>query len=365
MSVLRRLYRAETSIDFVGNRRRWFILSGTLIFLAVLSLAVRGLNLSVDFAGGTVVEVPNEAGIEVADMRDALAGVGRAGAKVQLTGGGEGVRVQTEELDPAQETELVEVITGVAGVDVDDASVESVGPTFGRQVADRALWALIIFVGVVAAFIWLRLEWRMAAAALVALFHDLLITSGVYSVTGFEVTPATVIAVLTILGYSLYDSVVVFDKVVEEIDYYGDERPIGDIVNLSMNLVLMRSINTSLTSLLPVGSLLFVGAYLLGAATLREFALALFVGIAAGTYSSIFVAAPLLAVWKQREARWQRVERRAARKVSAPVAEPAPAVSAATPGSTDRPPQRVEPEVRPRAGSGAVARPPKRRRRKG
>ncbi|MDH3729779.1 MAG: protein translocase subunit SecF [Acidimicrobiia bacterium] len=358
MSLAGRLYRAETVFDFVGNRRRWFLLSSILVLLSLGSLAVRQLNLSVDFEGGTVVEVENPAGADVAAVNDALSGIGRQGDTVQLIGGGTGIRVQTEDLTVEAEDRVIAAVAGVAGVEVNEASVESVGPTFGEEVARSALRALIVFIIVIALFISFRFEWRMAAAALAALVHDLVITAGVYSVVGFEVTPATVVAVLTILGYSLYDSVVVFDKVLEEIDYYGDERSIGDIVNLSMNLVLMRSINTSLTSLLPVGSLLFVGSYLLGAATLREFALALFVGIAAGTYSSIFVASPLLAVWKSKEEKWQRVDRKLARKAS-DEADAAAATAAASRG--ERP--RVEETGRGQS-SGAIARPPKRRKRK-
>jgi preprotein translocase subunit SecF len=355
--LFRRLYRSETAFDFVGNRRRWLVISGILVLVSLGSLAIRQLNLSVDFEGGTVVEVENPAGASVSDVRAALSSIGRAGDTVQLVGGGSGVRVQTPDLDTQQEEDVIAAVTGVAGVEVNDASVESVGPTFGAQVAQSALRALIVFIIVIALFISFRFEWRMAAAALTALAHDLVITAGVYSLSGFEVTPATVVAVLTILGYSLYDSVVVFDKVLEEIDYHGDDKRIGDIVNLSMNLVLMRSINTSLTSLLPVGSLLFVGSYLLGAATLREFALALFVGIAIGTYSSIFVASPLIAVWKGTEERWRRVDRKLTRKAG----DDAELAAAATaPARQSTRPQ----ETALRQGSGAVARPPKRRKRK-
>jgi preprotein translocase subunit SecF len=358
VSLLRRLYRSETAFDFVGNRRRWLLISSILVLVSLGSLAIRQLNLSVDFEGGTVVEVENPSGAGVSDVRDALSSIGRAGDTVQLVGGGTGIRVQTPDLDTRQEDEVIAAVAGVAGVEVNDASVESVGPTFGAQVAESALRALIVFMIVIALFISFRFEWRMSAAALTAVIHDLIVTAGVYSLVGFEVTPATVVAVLTILGYSLYDSVVVFDKVLEEIDYYGDDKRIGDIVNLSMNLVLMRSINTSLTSLLPVGSLLFVGSYLLGAATLREFALALFVGIAIGTYSSIFVAAPLIAVWKGAEERWRRVDRKLARKAGD---EAEAAVAAATAGAMAAA-RASEPLLR--QGSGAVPRPPKRRKRK-
>jgi preprotein translocase subunit SecF len=360
VSTLSRLYNADTHIDFVGHRKRWFTFSAVILVISVISLLTRGLDLSLDFEGGTVVEVPNAVDASTSDVRDALSDIGLAGAKVQLTEGTDGarIRVQTEVLEPAAQDELIVTVTSVGGVEVDEASFESVGPTFGEQITQSAIRALVIFLAVIALFISWRFEWKMAAAGLLALFHDLIITAGIYSVTGFEVTPATVIAILTILGYSLYDTVVVFDKILEEIEEYGDEMEIGSIVNLAMNSVLMRSINTSLTSLLPVGSLLFVGSFLLGAATLREFALALFVGIAAGTYSSIFIAAPLVAVWKAPEEKWQRTARRAARKAVTPEVRPEPAVVASdVPAASPTAPP-------PRTGSGAAPRPPKRRRKK-
>lgn len=358
MSVFGRLYRAETAFDFVGRRRRWFTISAALIVISIASLALRGLNLSVDFEGGTVIETANPADASLAEVRSALADVGQAGARVQLVNDGEEVRVQTAALDIEAEEELLDTVLGVTGADA-PLAVRSVGPTFGDQITESALRALVVFLIVVTLFIAWRFEWKMALAALAALFHDLLITAGVYSITGFEVTPATVIAILTILGYSLYDTVVVFDKMLEEIQYFGEDKPLPEIINLSMNLVLMRSIGTSLTSLLPVGSLLFIGSFLLGAATLREFALALFVGIAAGTYSSIFVASPLVAMWKSTEAKWQRAERKALRRDD----EPADAEDKVDRG-TDRPPSRPEVAATVRAGTGAVARPPKRRKKR-
>ena len=315
MTLLQRLYHGGTRFDFVGNARRYFLISGTALLISVLSLGFRGLNLGVDFEGGTQVETTgNETGVSVAGIRNALEAVGQEGARIQLTGGGEGIRVQTVELSAADVEELAQVVADVAGVDRADVSTREVGPTFGSQVARSALRALIVFLIVVTVFITIRFEWRMAITALAALFHDLLLTTGVYSLVGFEVTPATVIAILTILGYSLYDTVVVFDKIEEHIEDAEERRTITGIINLSMNQVLMRSLNTSLTSLLPVGSLLFVGSFLLGATTLREFALALFVGIAAGTYSSIFFASPALALWKERQEEWKTVQRRVARK---------------------------------------------------
>jgi len=314
--MLGELYRGETSIDFIALRRRWFAISGALVTVSVVSLLFLRLEGSVDFTGGTIVDTPNPAAATVAEVRSALSQIGQAGARVQVTGeGAEGrVLVQTEALDAAAEDELVATVAVAAGVDVDDTNVDAVGPTFGAQITRRALQALAIFLLVVTAFITWRFEWKMALAALVALFHDLVVTAGIYSLVGFEVTPAAVIAVLTILGYSLYDTVVVFDKITENVRELANRNTYVEIANLSMNQVLMRSINTSLTTLLPIGSLLVVGSGLLGATTLREFALALFIGVTAGTYSSIFVATPVLTLWKEREPEWQRMQRRASRR---------------------------------------------------
>lgn len=317
MSLWRNLYRGETEFDFVRHRLRFFIISAVVIGISLLSLLVRGLDGSIDFTGGTIVEAPNVAAVNVADFRDGLSAIGQDGARVQLRterDESETVVVQTEALTVEDRDELLETVAAVAGVDVNDASIASVGPTFGSEITRRAIEALVIFLIVVTLFITWRFEWKMAFGALAALFHDLIITAGIYSIIGFEVTPSTVIAILTILGYSLYDTVVVFDKITENVHELGSRHTFTEIVNLSMNQVLMRSLNTSLTSLLPIGSLLLVGSYLLGAATLREFALALFIGIAAGTYSSIFVATPLLTEWKEREPQWQRMQRRVARR---------------------------------------------------
>ncbi|MYB43598.1 MAG: protein translocase subunit SecF [Acidimicrobiia bacterium] len=313
MSAIGRLYRAETSISFVGQARRWFIVSGIAIAICLLSLAIRNLNLSLDFTGGTSISMPNPASAGVGEIRSALGSVGAA-ARVQLVDDGASVRIQTEAVDLDTERAMVLSLVEVTGTGIELTDVESVGPTFGRQIAGRAVQALLVFLGVVVVFISIRFEWKMALGAIAALLHDLILTAGAYSLVGFEVTPATVVAVLTILGYSLYDTVVVYDKIKENVESDQDRRTYTYLVDRSMNQVLMRSINTSLTSLLPVGSLLFIGSLLLGAGTLRDFALALFVGIAAGTYSSIFVAAPLLALWKERETEWSRRRYRSERK---------------------------------------------------
>lgn len=316
MSVLGRVSRGETRVDFVGNRRRWFTISAVLLVVALASLGIRQLNLGIEFVGGLVMQAPNHAGAQVADVRSSLSEIGIGDATIQMLDEGEAARVTTPELDSETENAALDALAGVTAAGREEISIESVGPSFGALVARRALIALGVFLGAVILFISWRLEFKMAGAGLAALFHDLLITIGIYSLTGFPVTPGTVVAILVILGYSLYDTVVVFDKV-EELVELEEEKTYSEIVNQAMNSVLARSLATSMTSLLPVGSILFVGAFILGAPTLRDFALALFVGIAAGTYSSIFVAAPVLATWKETEEEWQERAEWVARRVKA------------------------------------------------
>ncbi len=321
MSTWSKLRRSETEIDFVGLRRRWFTISAVIITLSILSFAVRGgFNLGIEFEGGLALQAPNPAGADVGTVRSTLSEIGVEGATIQELGNGESIRVTAGVLDPDVEATAVDVLAGVTGVERDEVSISAVGPSFGALVLQRSLIALAVFLGAVVLYISWRLEFKMAMAAIVALLHDLVITGGVYALTGFEVTPATVVAILTILGYSLYDTVVVFDKI-EELVVEDEKSSYSTIVNNSMNAVLGRSLNTSITSLIPVGSILFVGAFILGASTLREFALALFVGIGVGTFSSIFIASPLLAVWKEGEEEWQeraeKAEKAARRSKSA------------------------------------------------
>lgn len=357
MSVLTRMYRGETHFDFVAISKKTLIVSAALVVLSILMLVVRPLNLSIDFTGGVIVTVENEADASITVIRSSLADIGQAGARVQLTGEGF-ILIQTEALDAATQDELIQTAADVAGTDVNEVTIDAVGPTFGAEVTRAAIEALVVFLFIVALFITWRFEWKMALAALAALFHDLIITAGFFALAGFIVTPATVIALLTILGYSLYDTVVVFDKVNENVELMHDRYTYSEIVNTSMNQVLMRSINTSLTSLLPVGSLLFVGSFAFGAHTLREFALALFIGIAIGTYSSIFVAAPLLAFWKEREEDWVVARKRAMRRRSADgndmIAEPATAAPAVVPAVPSA----------PTGPSGAAARAPRKRKKR-
>lgn len=364
MSRWTRISRGETTVDFVGLRRRWFTISAVLVVAALLSMGVRSLNLGLEFVGGVAVQSPNPAGADVPDVREVLAPFGLSDARIQLLDEGAGVLVQIEPVSDEVERSMIDAITEVTGSEHQDVSLEAVGPTFGALVARQAMIALVVFLAFAVLFIAWRLQLKMALAGIVALLHDLVITVGVYSITGFEVTPATVVAILTILGYSLYDTVVVFDKVEENEDSYHDDLTYSGIVNRSMNQVLVRSLATSFTSLIPVGSLLFVGGLVLGATSLQDFALALFVGIAAGTYSSIFVAAPLLAIWREREPVW--TERRhhlesggGRRNRPAPSVGMGPeAVSDADVGA----PTSVE-QVVPRAPNGAQPRPPKKRKR--
>lgn len=314
MTALQRMNRGETSIDFVGHRRRWLVISAVALLISLAALGIRQLNLGIDFVGGLGLQGPNPSGAEIEEVRTALEDVGVTDATIQFLDGNAAVRVTTRQLDSATESAALEAMVDVTGSPRSEISIGAVGPTFGEVIAQRALVALGVFLGAVVLFISWRLEFKMAGAGLAALFHDLLITIGVYSVTGFQVTPATVVAVLVVLGYSLYDTVVVFDKV-EELVVADEESTYSEVVNNAMNSVLARSLATSLTSLLPIGSILFVGSLILGAPTLRDFALALFVGIAAGTYSSVFVASPLLATWKETEPEWieraEWVQRRA------------------------------------------------------
>jgi preprotein translocase subunit SecF len=363
MSVFTRMYRGETDFDFVGAAQKTLIVSAVLVVLSLVLLIVRPLNFSIDFTGGTVVVASNEADVPIGEVRSAMSGVGLGGARVQLTGEGF-IRVQTEALEPGLQDDLIVAVADVAGVSVNEVTVSAVGPTFGAEVTRRALEAMLIFLVVVSLYITWRFEWKMALAALAALFHDLIITGGIFAAFQFVVSPATVVAVLTIMGYSLYDTVVVFDKINENVEEMQDRYTYTEIVNISMNQVLMRSINTSLTSLLPVGSLLLIGSLAFGAETLEEFALALFIGIALGTYSSIFVAAPLLAMWKEREEEWVRASRRVDRRLAAG-GRVEPVTVAAVVEPEDTVDQPAEASLQPGSGaSGATPRPPKKRKKR-
>jgi preprotein translocase subunit SecF len=437
------------SIDFIRRRNWWFALSGAFIVLSLVGLIAQGLNFSIEFKGGSILELPNKKGASVQDYQTVLSQFGLSDARVELLGTGT-VEIRTRSLtelgfstptaspspsasptgspstgpsatptasptaspsasaspgatpsssaSPAvspsatattpappivlptlKGDQLRAALARTAGISVDQINEQDVGPTWGKTISRKMVIGLIVFLVLVTIYISLRFEPKMAAGALVALAHDLIITAGIYALVGREVTPETVIAILTILGYSLYDTVVIFDKVKENTESAAmvARETYSGMVNISLNQTLMRSVNTSLVVLLPIGSLL-----LFGGQTLKDFAFALFIGVASGTYSSIFVAAPVLALLKEREPRYQQARARAqvrgtrtglravpARPTPAtrpPVAdlEPAGARAGVSTGSSGD-------AVRPRAGGGSSTRKkkgkqqgkPKRRRR--
>ena len=344
-SILTRLSHGETDIHFVAGLKKWAIVSGTIIVLGLISLSQRGLNLGIDFKGGIVWEVP-AGDVSVADAQDALSDNGLEGLTIQTLTSNEGVRLRVEAA-PTDDTAKVQGVTQelaeMTGSNIEDVSLNAVGPSWGEEISRKAVRALIVFLVLITIYITLRFELRMAIPTLVALIHDVLLTIGVYSIAGFEVTPATVIAVLTILGFSIYDGIVVFDKVDENTKLVGTTHGLtySDMIDLSLNQVLMRSLNTSITALLPVASLLILGSFILGATTLQEFALALLIGLFAGAYSSLFIASPMLAVLKEREPRYRDIRRRLEGR-------PAPATKAAKVGASDAGP--AEDVAAPSAG---------------
>lgn len=297
----RRLYNGEVSIDFVGRKRLWYIISGIILLVCVLALVFRGLNLGIEFRGGASFTIPN-ATCSVEEARSV--GETESGAQVIVTQAANGsINVQTEPVTPDQSLVIAGGLAKACGVSQEDIKAQVVGPTWGAEISKKALQGLLVFLLLVTIFLSIYFEWRMAVAALVALAHDLVITIGIYSITGLEVTPATVIGLLTILGYSLYDTVVVFDKVKENTRGITGQSILtyNDAANLAVNQTLVRSINTSVVALLPVLAIIIVGAGLLGAGTLLDLAVALAVGMAAGAYSSIFIATPFLAQIKSRQ----------------------------------------------------------------
>ncbi len=369
------LFHERTNFDFIGRSWRWAILSGTVLLVGVVALAASGLNLGIEFEGGTSWQFTTARGksVKVADVRSVVRPPGLADAKVIVIGG-HSARVQSKNVSRHAQDQVTDALAKYAGIKSSNVSVSDVGPTWGKQVSSKALRALVIFFFVIAVYLWIRFEWEMAAAAIVAVIHDILVTIGVYAVTRFEVTPATVVAFLTILGYSLYDTVVVFDKVKENTALLGTARgnTYSDMVNRSLNQVLMRSLNTSFVALLPVASLLVVGTWLLGALSLRDFGVALFVGLLTGAYSSIFVATPILAWWKERQPRYRALRERSASqaaRVAAAVSTPA-ASTAGGAGAIRAEDAADEPAVvaasrpAPTPAAGLAPRPRQQRRRK-
>jgi preprotein translocase subunit SecF len=311
-----RLYHGLTTVDFVGRRKIWFSVSAIIIVVGMGSLAIRGFNLGIDFKGGSSWEVlaPHTS---ITNMTNAVQKAGLTNPSVEKLGSDTyQVTANINSLSQTQQltetNNVVAAMAKVAGTTNNQVSTSNVGPTWGGQITNKALEALIVFFIAVVAYISIRFEPKMAVAAFVAMVHDLLVTVGVFSLFGFQITPDTVIAILTILGYSLYDTVVVFDRVRDNTQgvLKGGDLTYSDMVNLSMNQTLARSINTSLVAILPVLAVLLIGADLLGATTLQNYGLALFVGLMSGAYSSIFIASPILAWLKEREPRYQELAAR-------------------------------------------------------
>ncbi|MGB2570617.1 protein translocase subunit SecF [Micromonospora citrea] len=314
-----RLYRGEAGLDIVGRRKLWFGVAGLLVLVSLFSFAVLKFSLGIEFAGGNSFQVPASVGTleqteEQVDKALAATGSGAEVVTAQKVGStsGEYYEVRTSQLSQEQATDVKNELAGAFGINADQISGNQVSEAWGDQVTSRALLGLIIFVAVVAVYLILRFEWRMAVAAIVSLFMNLILTAGIYSLVGFEVTPSTVIGFLTILGFALYDVVVVFDKVQENTRGItaNNNQTYGEAANLALNQSLMRSLNTSVVALLPVGGLLFIGAGLLGAGTLKDLGLVLFVGMAVAFLTSILLATPLLVLLKNQEPRIQAHNKR-------------------------------------------------------
>jgi preprotein translocase subunit SecF len=348
--TLKRLFSGQSDIAFIPRSALWLKIGIAAILLSIAALALRGINFGIDFTGGTAFLVSGATGdFESADLRSAVGELvdGDVTAQVVTDEIGRGALVTTPPLEGVagpQQAQILDRLAEVTGADRATIDVTAVGPRWGAQISRQALQGLIVFLVLVVIYITLRFELKMALAALVTLVHDVVLTIGIYALVGFEVTPASVIALLTILGYSLYDTVVVFDRVTEDTVTLNttSTRTYGEVANAALNQVLVRSLSTSITSLLPVGSLLFIGGNLLGADTLTDLALALFVGMAVGTYSSIFVATPMLVFLKEREPKFADLKQKLEARRGAAVPAPAKTTRAAKPGAKpgQRPGQR-------------------------
>ncbi|MFE6871458.1 protein translocase subunit SecF [Kitasatospora sp. NPDC057692] len=311
-----KLYQGEVSFDFVGRRKLWYSISAVIVLIAGIGLAM-GLHLGIEFKGGSVYTVAKP-GLTVSQTQEAVDKIVSSHPLVQSTDNDK-IRIQISSEDKTTSAEVTGKLSQELGVPVGEIEAQVIGPSWGEQISNKALTGLIIFMILVTIYLAIAFEWRMAVAALVALIHDLLITIGVYALVGFEVTPGTVIGFLTILGYSLYDTVVVFDTVKENTKGITKQNKItySEAANAGLNQTLVRSLNTTVVALLPVAALLFIGGGLLGAGTLNDISLALFIGLAAGAYSSICVATPLLAQLKEEAPEMKALAKRVAQRRAA------------------------------------------------
>jgi preprotein translocase subunit SecF len=355
-----RLYRGEVSVEFVARKRLWYSISGAILAVSVIAVVVFGLNFSVDFKGGSVYQfAAGSSTISQVRQTVSTSGGGQDAIVQKITplgGGAPKWQVQTRPLTVKQQDSVVSALSKRFGVPQSEISQTSIGASWGSQISKKAAEALIAFVVVIVIYLSIAFEWKMAVAALIALAHDIVITVGVYALAHFEVSPASVIGLLTILGYSLYDTVVVFDKVRENTAglLASSRSTYSQAANQALNQTLVRSINTSLIALLPVASILFVGAGFLGAGELKDLALVLFVGMLSGTYSSICIATPVLADLKEREPQYKALAKRvqlrasggrAAKRAAAKASASQPAPGRAATGRAAVPAQ--EPDLAP------------------
>ncbi|MFC0849421.1 protein translocase subunit SecF [Streptomyces noboritoensis] len=316
-----RLYRGEVGYDFVGKRKIWYGISILITITAIVGLAVRGLTMGIEFEGGAVFTTPKTSA-SVAHAEEVAQKASGHDAIVQKLGN-KGLRIQISGIDTNKSDAIKTELSKELKVPAEDINADLVGPSWGDQIANKAWTGLIVFMILVVIYLAIAFEWRMALAALVALIHDITITVGVYALVGFEVTPGTVIGLLTILGYSLYDTVVVFDGLKEGQRGLTKQTRFtySEMANKSLNGTLVRSINTTVVALLPVAGLLFIGGGVLGAGMLNDISLSLFVGLAAGAYSSIFIATPLVADLKERDPQMKALKKRVLAKRAAAAAK--------------------------------------------
>jgi preprotein translocase subunit SecF len=368
MSVVRRLYRGETRIDFIGTRPRWYAASAVLLLICIVSFIVRGFNYGVEFEGGVQFRIQTSgSSISSDDVDKAFADAGESlDEPPQVVGSGatQTIVVKTPELEPAPQQALTRDVAKNLGIPASRISADSVSSSWGHDITVKAVQGLIIFLIVVSIYIALRFQWRMAVGGILALFHDLIIAAGVYSIIGFEVTPSTIVGLLTILGFSLYDTVVVYDKVAENSKdiLAGSRTTYSEAANLAVNQTLMRSINTSLIALLPVAGLLFVGSGLLGVGTIKDLALILFVGLASGAYSSLFLATPIVVDLTERDPAYKALTKRVAARRSSDARRNAEAeLSGASTGVRPAGKRLSGPAPAPRVGARPEGRPARKR----
>ncbi|MGO3175703.1 MAG: protein translocase subunit SecF [Microbacterium gubbeenense] len=305
------LYTSETSIPFVARRRLWFIIAIVLVVLSALAPFVRSVPLSIEFTGGSKFTISAPASTDQQIATDAVASVAPdAESSVTELGSGD-LQIQTSTLTNDDTRAIAAALAEGYGVSADQVTDSFVGPTWGQDVTTKALWSLAIFLALtfLVLAIYFR-TWKMSVAAIVGLVDVLVVTIGVYSLAGFQISPSAVIGFLTILAYSLYDTTVVFDKVRENTVEDQGDRTFGESVNLGVNQTLVRSINTSVVAALPVAAILFIGVFGMGAETLSDISLSIFVGIIVATYSTLFVSAPLYSLMREREPKIREHDRK-------------------------------------------------------